>query len=511
MNKMVKDAIGGGGYEVAALVKKRRSKKGRSSAGSFRSGASSRASKSSTRPPGQRKHGDKLSQDEDSSIDRSASYKKLLGYISHPSKSRRKSGRKPHQPSSSKEQDPRGPEKAGPHRKSGKKKPKYHSSKSASKTVQHDEFGTSYRTVSTNTSQSVSSNRVGTSPSGGGKKNKLRWSMEEDNMYNMHVLEEEPSKIGAPGEIRAPGGYSSKCKSAGDCPGVSNSAPNPSSIRRRSSARSVNSGEFFGNGPPSAYSSVYDDLQPQSVCLGSSLYSSVYDRIQESKKGLAVNRSVDKRNGVATQAVDLPWMDNASAGRLQGLYSGTAVIRPHGEGTLVLDSVDGNVLTFTGRWVDGKLVTPLTKVDGKKDGVASSEAGSRRFSALQEYKKKHSYSSDNLARNYGSANPKYSLGEVARSPGHMVIHQSNDQATRSASLLHVHELAFLKRSTGVWYVAPQWYIHASDFQLRSSPYGTTGLYNSTLRYNSLILESRFNNFFPPNFISPSQDVRLPRR
>jgi hypothetical protein len=48
---------------------------------------------------------------------------------------------------------------------------------------------------------------------------------------------------------------------------------------------------------------------------------------------------------------------------------------------------------------------------------------------------------------------RYSLGDVARTPKHMIIHRSNTEAINSASLLKQYEQAFLKRSNGLWTLA----------------------------------------------------------
>ncbi|KAL7520866.1 hypothetical protein ACHAWX_005563 [Stephanocyclus meneghinianus] len=48
---------------------------------------------------------------------------------------------------------------------------------------------------------------------------------------------------------------------------------------------------------------------------------------------------------------------------------------------------------------------------------------------------------------------RYSLGDVARTPKHMIIHRSNTEAIHSASLLKQYEQAFLKRSNGLWTLA----------------------------------------------------------
>jgi hypothetical protein len=42
------------------------------------------------------------------------------------------------------------------------------------------------------------------------------------------------------------------------------------------------------------------------------------------------------------------------------------------------------------------------------------------------------------------------LGEVARSPSHMVIYRSKEKAIQSASRLNKYDQAFIKRSNGLW-------------------------------------------------------------
>eukprot|EP00956_Cyclotella_meneghiniana_P025935 scaffold55148_cov49-Cyclotella_meneghiniana.AAC.4 len=49
--------------------------------------------------------------------------------------------------------------------------------------------------------------------------------------------------------------------------------------------------------------------------------------------------------------------------------------------------------------------------------------------------------------------PHYNLGDIVRTPKHMITRKSDDEAIHSASLLKVNELAFLKRSNGLWTTA----------------------------------------------------------
>ena len=51
---------------------------------------------------------------------------------------------------------------------------------------------------------------------------------------------------------------------------------------------------------------------------------------------------------------------------------------------------------------------------------------------------------------YPPKKQEYRLGEVARTPRHMIIHRSNKRAVQSLSTLQKLDQAFIKRSNGLW-------------------------------------------------------------
>jgi hypothetical protein len=187
----------------------------------------------------------------------------------------------------------------------------------------------------------------------------------------------------------------------------------------------------------------------------------------------------------ATQVSNLPWRDNPNNGELHGLYSGPVndVLQPHGGGVLLLR--ENTFLKFYGHWINGELVLfpgfnqRLLNEDEKRDYDSNRRSAiiysGKKASPSQTYERKSSTghlsnhpdvsvstgtlsSSEDLGR-YTSANTlsrqhpprqKYTLGQVARSPSHMVIHRSEEKATQSASMLRKYDQAFIKRSNGLW-------------------------------------------------------------
>eukprot|EP00956_Cyclotella_meneghiniana_P020178 scaffold35268_cov36-Cyclotella_meneghiniana.AAC.3 len=66
---------------------------------------------------------------------------------------------------------------------------------------------------------------------------------------------------------------------------------------------------------------------------------------------------------------------------------------------------------------------------------------------IEQSHKRNDVQSNSLSR------PPYNLGDIARTPKHMITQESDVEAIHSASLLKVNELAFLKRSNGLWTTA----------------------------------------------------------
>ena len=65
-----------------------------------------------------------------------------------------------------------------------------------------------------------------------------------------------------------------------------------------------------------------------------------------------------------------------------------------------------------------------------------------------EFAHKHSFNRSSSRQH--PHKQKYTLGEVARSPSHMVIYRSKEKAIQSASRLNKYDQAFIKRSNGLW-------------------------------------------------------------
>lgn len=198
---------------------------------------------------------------------------------------------------------------------------------------------------------------------------------------------------------------------------------------------------------------------------------------------------------------NLHWRDNPANGELHGLYSGPIndLLQPHGEGILILGG--NSFLKFYGHWVYGELVTypgitqRLLNEDEKKE-YDRSVRSSRIFGTENEdviplhqvaFGKKisteymhtpsaSSVGSESSISNSGDFQPPspakyvgtrttfkstassrqqppkqvYRLGEVARTPSHMVIHRSNERAIQSVTMLKKFDQAFIKRSNGLW-------------------------------------------------------------
>jgi hypothetical protein len=187
----------------------------------------------------------------------------------------------------------------------------------------------------------------------------------------------------------------------------------------------------------------------------------------------------------ATQITNLPWRDNPINGVLHGLYSGPVndLLQPHGEGVLVLGG--NSFLKFYGHWDNGELILVpgfnqrLLNEDEKKDYDARIRIDKihcdNKDSPPRTYERKLStgylsnhpdmsmstgtlsssedlgrYTSRSASSRQHPPKQKYMLGEVARSPSHMVILRSEKKANQSASMLKKYDQAFIKRSNGLW-------------------------------------------------------------
>ena len=199
---------------------------------------------------------------------------------------------------------------------------------------------------------------------------------------------------------------------------------------------------------------------------------------------------------------NLPWRDNYLAHEgvelIHGQYSGPIndKLQPHGDGILMLGG--NNFLKFHGHWVHGELVTfPGTTQrllnEDEKIEYDKSARSARIFSddnseidtlPLLEEEPQAAYEMDGSSQNgselsrttvsiddyhasmyatfaeittpskddckYPPPRQKYRLGEVARTPRHMIIHKSNKRAIQSLSTLQKLDQAFIKRSNGLW-------------------------------------------------------------
>ena len=191
---------------------------------------------------------------------------------------------------------------------------------------------------------------------------------------------------------------------------------------------------------------------------------------------------------------NLPWRDDPCNGELRGQYSGPIndALQPHGHGILILGGND--FLKFHGRWVNGELIAfpgtnqrllnedekieydrcalsarifsddnsendtlnlPEPHVASEIDG-ALTESGSelsRTTCSIHDYHAPMHTTSEITTTSKDCKYPpkqEYRLGEVARTPRHMIIHRSNKRAVQSLSTLQKLDQAFIKRSNGLW-------------------------------------------------------------
>ena len=214
--------------------------------------------------------------------------------------------------------------------------------------------------------------------------------------------------------------------------------------------------------------------------------------LREEENESALHHLNNTHNSPAIHISNLPWRDRPLNGELHGQYSGPIndLLQPHGEGVLLLE---GNTfLRFYGLWNDGELLTfpgctqRLLNEDEKRDFEASTRsarilsdtknlppqtygrkisteymntpsASSASSELLSSAESKTSSSAEFADKSSKSTSirqhppkQKYTLGEVARSPSHMVIYRSKEKAIQSASRLNKYDQAFIKRSNGLW-------------------------------------------------------------
>jgi hypothetical protein len=216
-----------------------------------------------------------------------------------------------------------------------------------------------------------------------------------------------------------------------------------------------------------------------------------------------VSTILEEHEKISTHTIsNLPWRDNLAHGGelIYGQYSGPIndKLQPHGHGILMLEG--NNFLKFHGHWVHGDLITfPGTTQrllnEDEKIEYDRSARSARIFSddnsendnstllepqAAHEMDGSHGYMSSTLTElsrttcsiedDYHASmhttfaenttpskddckyppRQKYRLGEVARTPRHMIIHKSNKRAIQSLSTLQKLDQAFIKRSNGLW-------------------------------------------------------------
>mmetsp|Transcript_14664 Transcript_14664/g.31137 ORF Transcript_14664/g.31137 Transcript_14664/m.31137 type:complete len:696 (-) Transcript_14664:81-2168(-) len=276
--------------------------------------------------------------------------------------------------------------------------------------------------------------------------------------------------------------------------------------------QSVNSNaiETSNNINPSACASVLTNEPPKMGASGAG--STINSSAEMSAKDLT--KPPINASEVSSQVIDLPWMDDVSKGKLRGLYTGPVMIIPHGQGSLTLEGnksfkfygrwVKGELVSqlmneeeklsqecaslnlecasfndFCKKYAKGYRKMSSNEYKAYKmrsSSVNSDHSNSRAYrsglsrasSVNSDYSKfvisglNRSESQDSLSTKIppgtnedelsrlSQHQQKYGLGQIARSPRDMIIHRSNDEAIHSASLLKIHERAFLKRSNGAW-------------------------------------------------------------
>ena len=212
--------------------------------------------------------------------------------------------------------------------------------------------------------------------------------------------------------------------------------------------------------------------------------------LREEESESALHHLNNTHNSPVIHISNLPWRDKPPTGELHGQYSGPIndLLQPHGEGVL---HIEGNTfLKVYGLWVDGELLTfpgctqRLLNEDEKRDFEAStrsarilsdtktlppqiygskfsteymntpsaSSASSESLSSAESKTSSSAEFADKSSKSTSRHPPKqkYTLGEVSRSPSHMVIYRSKEKAIQSASRLNKYDQAFIKRSNGLW-------------------------------------------------------------
>ena len=214
------------------------------------------------------------------------------------------------------------------------------------------------------------------------------------------------------------------------------------------------------------------------------------------RKASIVSTVLEEREKLSYHNIisNLPWRDDPCIGELHGQYSGPIddALRPHGDGILILGG--NNFLKFHGRWVNGELIAfpntnqrllnedekieydrcarsarifgddnsendnstlPEPHVASEMDGSSGSELSRTTVSIDDNHASSMRTTSAEITTTskdckYPPKKQEYRLGEVARTPRHMIIHRSNKRAVQSLSTLQKLDQAFIKRSNGLW-------------------------------------------------------------
>lgn len=159
--------------------------------------------------------------------------------------------------------------------------------------------------------------------------------------------------------------------------------------------------------------------------------------------------------GSTMQVTDYLW----TLWRVKGSYSGqvNTWIQPHGFGSLVM--VDGT--TVTCKWSNGVPINkmPASDIRRHSDGGVDSQKESRKSSISRNNTLNASAPTNDSGATYKKSvseptkltrKHRYQLGDAPHSSKHMVIPTSTKSAFQNASILNVHDFAFVLRSNGEW-------------------------------------------------------------
>ena len=217
--------------------------------------------------------------------------------------------------------------------------------------------------------------------------------------------------------------------------------------------------------------------------------------------------SVTDKDNAATQVIDLPWCYN-NKGTVSddnfvtdlnkgGLYSGPVneLLKPHGNGNLVVKAMNDSFVTLYGTWDDGRLVSPLVDekepatddendVDDKPEPCSprgrlkvkndiiipnnikqptksikytvNSHYKHNRISRAVIQKERKAINKMRERTNKNRRKPKqppiakYNIGDACRTPQDMIICCSKEESIDSAGHMKKWDGAFIKRTSGVW-------------------------------------------------------------